>query len=241
MSDNAYKLGRAMVWSNTAGLYMRSFRSGAAAGEAAPRESVAANGFGHRPHESPELNLDHLYRMTDSTGIFQHASFTAPNHSEGYCTDDNARALILAVLLGQLEEAPKRVRALATTYAAFLDLRLQSKNGAFPQFPQYRTAVGSMSGDPKILMAGRSGRWAPRWGARRIGVRRRMAEQLFAQALPAVLDFTSPRAWAFSLIGIHEYLRRMKGDRLAFDVREELTARLVAIFDKVAGARLDLV
>jgi len=61
-----------------------------------------------------------------------------------------------------------------------------------------------------------------------------MAERLFAQALPSVMDFTSPRAWAFSLIGIHEYLRRMKGDRLAFDVREELTGRLVAIFDKVA-------
>jgi len=61
-----------------------------------------------------------------------------------------------------------------------------------------------------------------------------MAEQLFARALPAVIDFTSPRAWAFTLIGIHEYLRRIKGDQLAFDVREELTARLVAIFDKVA-------
>jgi hypothetical protein len=64
-----------------------------------------------------------------------------------------------------------------------------------------------------------------------------MAKQLFAQALPAVTDFTSPRAWAFSLIGIHEYLRQMKGDRrarLAHDVREELTKRLVAIFDKVA-------
>ena len=82
------------------------------------------------------MNLDHLYRMTDSTGIFQHANFTAPNLSEGYCTDDNARALILAVLLGQLEEAPQRVRALATTYAAFLDDAFDSKNGAFPQFPE---------------------------------------------------------------------------------------------------------
>jgi len=61
-----------------------------------------------------------------------------------------------------------------------------------------------------------------------------MAEPLFAQALPAVTEFTSPRAWAFSLIGIHEYLRPLNGDRLANDVREELTKRLVAIFDKVA-------
>jgi hypothetical protein len=61
-----------------------------------------------------------------------------------------------------------------------------------------------------------------------------MAEQLFREALPAVLEFTSPRAWAFSLIGIHEYLRRKRGDRLAVDVREELTGRLMAMFDSVA-------
>ncbi len=134
MSDRAYKLGRAMVWSNTAGLYMGSFEAAHRQGTAAPDESVAANGFGHRPHESPELNLDHLYHMTDSTGIFQHANFTAPNHSEGYCTDDNARALILAVLLGQLEEAPKRVRALATTYAAFLDYAFNPKTARFHNF-----------------------------------------------------------------------------------------------------------
>lgn len=62
-----------------------------------------------------------------------------------------------------------------------------------------------------------------------------MAQQLFAEALPAILEFTSPRAWAFSLIGIHEYLRRLRGNRLAMDLREVLTGRLVAIFDKVAG------
>jgi hypothetical protein len=55
-----------------------------------------------RPHESPELNLNHLRHRTDSTGIFQRASFTAPNLAEGYCTDNNARALVPAVLLGQL-------------------------------------------------------------------------------------------------------------------------------------------
>ena len=58
--------------------------------------------------------------MTDSTGLFQHAMFTVPNFSEGYCTDDNARAFILAVLLDEMEEEPERVRTLATTYAAFL-------------------------------------------------------------------------------------------------------------------------
>jgi glycosyltransferase involved in cell wall biosynthesis len=66
MSKNAYKLGRTMVWRRTAGLYMGSFEAARQQGAPAPRESVAASGFGHRPLESPELNLGHLYHMTDS-------------------------------------------------------------------------------------------------------------------------------------------------------------------------------
>ena len=69
--------------------------------------------------------------MTDSTGIFQHAIFTVPNFSEGYCTDDNARAFILAVLLDELEEEPERVRTLATTYAAFLHHAFDPKTKRF--------------------------------------------------------------------------------------------------------------
>jgi glycosyltransferase involved in cell wall biosynthesis len=233
MSDNAYKLGRTMVWSNTAGRYMRSFKLARRQGAAAPRESVAAGEFGHRPHESPELNLDHLYHMTDSTGIFQHANFTAPNRSEGYCTDDNARALILAVLLGQLDEAPKRVRALATTYAAFLDYAFDPKTTRFHNFLnidcRWLDEQGSEDCHARAIWAlGTAVGRSPHWSSQM------RAEQLFTQALPAVTEFTSPRAWAFSLIGIHEYLHRLKGDRMAGDVREELTGRLVAIFDKVA-------
>ena len=199
---------------------MRSFEVARQQGTAAPRKSVAASGFVHRPHESPELNLDHLYRMTDSTGIFQHASFTAPNLSEGYCTDDNARALILAVLLGQLEEAPKRVRALATTYAAFLNYAFDPKKTRFHNFlsidRRWLDEQGSEDSHGRAIWAlGTAVGRSPHWSSQR------MAERLFAQALPAVTDFTSPRAWAFSLIGIHEYLRQTKGDGLAKDVRED--------------------
>jgi len=234
MSENAYKLGRAMVWSNTAGLYMRSFELARRQAAAAPRESVAAGVAGRRPFESPELNLDHLYHMTDSTGIFQHASLTAPNRSEGYCTDDNARALILAVLLGQLEEAPKRVRALATTYAAFLDFAFDPKTTRFHNFlgvdRLWLDQQGSEDCQGRAIWAlGTAVGRSPHWSSQM------MAERLFTRALPAVTGFTSPRAWAFSLIGIHEYLRRVKGDRAAQDVRQELTGRLVAIFDQVAG------
>ena len=233
MSSNAYKLGRKMVWSHTAGLYMASFEGAGRQATPVPREPVAASVFGHRPHESPELNLEHLYRMSDSTGIFQHASFTEPNLREGYCTDDNARALILALLLGQMEETPRRVRTLATTYAAFLSYAFDPKTKRFHNFlgidRRWLDEQGSEDAHGRAIWAlgtavGRSRDWSLLM----------MAEQLFAQALPAVTDFTSPRAWAFSLIGIHECRRRLNGNRLAKDVGQELTGRLMTIFDKVA-------
>jgi glycosyltransferase involved in cell wall biosynthesis len=233
MSDHAYSLGRTMVWSNTAGLYMRSFAAARRQVVVAPRKAVAAGRFSPRPYESPELNLDHLYHMTDSTGILQHASYTAPNLAEGYCTDDNARALILAVLLGQLEETPKRIRALATTYAGFLERAFNRQAGRFHNFlsidHHWLDEQGSEDSQGRAIWAlgtaiGRS----PHWSAQS------MAERLFGQALPVVTSFTSPRAWAFSLIGIRECLSRWNGDRVVRDVREELTKRLVGLFDGVA-------
>jgi glycosyltransferase involved in cell wall biosynthesis len=230
MSVRAYQLGRAMIWSNTAELYMGSFEAARQQGMAASLEFKAARVFDRRP---PELNLDHLYHMSDSTGIFQHANFTAPNYSEGYCTDDNARALILAMLLGQLEETPEHVRALATTYAAFLDSAFNPKTLRFRNFlsigRHWLDEQGSEDCHGRAIWAlGTVVDRSPDWNSQT------KAKRLFAQALPVATDFTSPRAWAFSLIGIHEYLRRMMGERVAIDVGEELTRRLMTIFDKVA-------
>ncbi len=232
MSDNAYRLGRKMVWSHTAGQYMEAFEA-ARRQAAAPREFVAVNGFGHRPPASPELNLDHLYRMTDSTGIFQHASFSAPNLAEGYCTDDNARALILALFLGQLEDAPQRLRAAAKTYAGFLSDAFDPKTSRFHNFlgadRRWLDERGSEDSHGRAIWA-----LGTAVGRSALPGLQTMSANLFAQALPAVWQFTSPRAWAFSLIGIHEYLRQVKSDRQARHIRRELTQRLVTIFDKVA-------
>lgn len=217
MSDRAYKLGREMVWSNTAELYMESFQAAQQQGAAAPRTSVAVNGFGHRPLESRELKPDHLYYMTDSTGA-----------------GDNPRALILTVQFGRLEEAPKRVRALATTYAAFLDYAFNPQTGRL-QNPlridrQWLDEQGSGDCHGRVIWA-----LGAAVGRSPHGSSLTKAERNFAQALPGVLAFTAPRAWAFSLIGIHEYLRQRKGDRQAINVRRELTGRWMTIFDKIAG------
>src|SRR5712671_5792498 len=104
MRKNAYKLGREMVWSNVARIYMGSFESARLEGAVRSRKFFATKTLDQQPRELPAMKLDHLARMTDSTGLFQHALFTVPNFSEGYCTDDNARAFILAVLLDELGE-----------------------------------------------------------------------------------------------------------------------------------------
>jgi glycosyltransferase involved in cell wall biosynthesis len=230
---SAYKLGREMVWSNVARLYMRSFERARLQGAVLSRKSFATKTLDQQPPDLPEIKLDHLSRMTDSTGLFQHAIFTVPNFSEGYCTDDNARAFILTVLLDELEEQPERVRTLATTYAAFLNHAFDPKAKRFHNHlsfdRRWLDERGSEDSHARAL-------WALGLGVGRSPHRsfQIMAGQLFAQALPAVAEFGSPRAWAFSLMGIHEYLRRLSGDSLVNQTREVLVARLMELFDRAA-------
>ena len=230
---NAYKLGREMVWSNTARRYMRSFEVARLQGAVLSRKSFATKTLDQQPPDLPELKLDHVSRMTDSTGMFQHAILTVPNFSEGYCTDDNARAFVLAVLLDELEEQPARVRTLATTYGAFLNHAFEPETKRFHNHLSFDRhwldEQGSEDSHARAI-------WALGVGVGRSPHRsfQIMAGQLFAQALPAVAEFTSPRAWAFSLIGIHEYLQRLGGDSLVNQTREVLTTRLMNLFDRAA-------
>lgn len=230
MRKNAYKIGREMVWGNVAQLYMRSFELARLEGAAMSRKSLATKTLDQRPRELPDLKLDHLWEMTDSTGVFQHAVFSVPNFSEGYCTDDNARAFILAVLLGQLGEDLERGRAVATTCGAFLHHAFDTNTKRFHNFMSFDR--GWLDEEGSEDCHGRA-LWALGIGVGRSPFRgfQMMAGQLFALALPALTEFTSPRAWAFGLIGIHEYLRRLSGDSLVSQTRESLTSRLMKLFE----------
>ncbi len=230
---NAYRLGREMVWSNVALQYMQTFESSRREGAARSKKSLATKTLDQKPRELPELKLSHLSRMTDSTGIFQHAIFSVPNFSEGYCTDDNARAFILAVLLSELGEDPEHVRTLATTYAAFLHHAFDLKTNRFHNHLSFERRwldeQGSEDSHARSL-------WALGVGVGRSPYRsfQIMAGQLFALALPPITEFTSPRAWAFGLIGIHQYLRRLGGDSMVKQTGEALTAKLMDLFERTA-------
>ncbi len=230
---NAYKLGRDMIWSQVALEYMQTFELSRVEGAARSRKSLSSKTLDQKPRELPEMKLNHLFRMTDSTGVFQHAHFSVPNFSEGYCTDDNARAFILAVLLNELGEDAEQIRTLATTYAAFLyhafDTKIQRFHNHLSFDRRWLDEQGSEDSQARAV-------WSLGVGVGRSPYRsfQVMAGQLFASALPSLMEFTSPRAWAFGVIGIHEYLRRLSGDSMVKQTGEVLTSRLVELLDQTA-------
>ena len=233
MRKNAYKLGRNMVWSRVAQLYGKSFEQARHDHSFVGRKSSPIKTLDEQPGQLPELKLDHLFRMSDSTGIFQHASFTVPNFAEGYCTDDNARALVLALMLQKLGQGSPRLVAQAAAYAAFLNHAFDRQRGRFRNFMSFDRHwledVGSEDCQGHALWA--LGLCVAQAGH---GSFQMLAAELFEQALPVAAGFTSPRAWAFTLIGIDEYLRRLSGDRRANQIRESLTAKLMQRFADAA-------
>ncbi len=227
MRKNAYLLGRDMVWSRVAQLYMKSFDQAGRDHSFVGRKSSPIKTLDEQPGQLPALKLDHLYRMSDSTGIFQHASFTVPNFAEGYCTDDNARALLLALMLQQAGNNSQRLNERAATYAAFLNHAFDRTSRRFRNFMSFDRCWLEDRPVPRIATARRCGRWGCAWGMRAMAVFKCLRRSCSNRPCPLPPTFTSPRAWAFTLIGIDEYLRRLSGDRRANQIRDQLTAKLL--------------
>jgi glycosyltransferase involved in cell wall biosynthesis len=229
MRKRAYSYAREMVWERVAQGYMASFGQARSDRMREPRVMFADETPAKSLDKLPALKLDHVHRLTDDTGMLQHATFAVPNYAEGYTTDDNARALVLTILLEQLgQREPLGTDNLASRYLAFLGHALNPANGRFRNFLSYARiwseAQGSEDCHGRALWAlgtvlGRSQNQALR-GA---------AGHLFESALPAVVAFTSPRAWAFALLGIQEYLNCFPGDREAQKMSAVLATRLVEI------------
>ena len=233
MRKNAYQLGRDMVWGNVARSYMRVFEKARNERAGLTRKLFTVKTLDKQLTGLPEMKLDHLYRMTDSTGIFQHAIVAVPNFCTGYCTDDNARALTLTVLLGELGTDSSRLLDAATTYAAFIQYAFD------PKLKRFRNFMGfNRSWEDETISEDCCGRALAALGtcvgrSKNSGFQV-LAGQVFAQALSPATGFSSPRAWALALTGAHEYLRRFNGDRQVSQVRDALTDLLMGLYNRTA-------
>jgi glycosyltransferase involved in cell wall biosynthesis len=235
MRKRAYLYGRAMVWREVARAYLASLERARTNRQRRPRAAFSARTLDKAAAELPVLRLDHLRRITDDTGVLQHAVFTVPDYKEGYATDDNARALIFAVMLEQLSlDAPETAFDLASRYLGFLWHAFDSNRGRFRALLSYeRTWSEGTSEDSH----GRA-LWAlgTVLGRSKIPGLRGIAGRAFDLGLPAVTGFTSPRAWAFALLGIQEYLTWFSGDRAAQNTRAVLVERLVQLYHSQRSA-----
>ena len=183
------------------------------------------------------MNTAHLSTMTDDTGMLQHAIFSVPNTREGYTTDDNARALIVSTHLE--ETASPELKAaqvgLSRRYLSFLWLAFNSDTGRFRNFLAYDRKwleeVGSEDSHGRAI-----------WGLGNVLGRsqdaglRGAAGRLLQATVPAVLTFSSPRAWAFSVLGVQAYLDWFPGDRAMQGVRNTLANRLLDIYERSHSA-----
>ncbi|HEY2405740.1 MAG TPA: glycosyltransferase, partial [Polyangiaceae bacterium] len=229
MRERAYLAGREMIWSRVAEQYLKTFERARRSRVERPLKAVPRANDTTITH-LPELRLDHLQRLTDSVGLFQHAHFTLPNYAEGYCLDDNARALLFTVTCDLASRANELAR-LETIYASFIDHAFNDDSGRFRNFMSFERRWleerGSDDSHGRALWA--LGTCSQRSSRPEL---RGWSSALFLRALGAS-ETDSPRAWAFSLLGIDCYLTRLPGDRRAARLRAALAARLLDLYQRV--------
>jgi len=169
MRIRAYRASRSMVWARVAERYSEIFAESLRPSRAKVGRRVStADAL-----RLPMIRLDHLFAMCDDTGLFQHALHSIPDRAHGYCVDDNARALILAVDLAQAG-VPVAANALGDVFAAFLQHAWNPALGRFRNFlgfdRQWREEAGG-----RFVRASAAGggflRVAARLGLRAFGYR----------------------------------------------------------------------
>jgi glycosyltransferase involved in cell wall biosynthesis len=232
MRKRAYLYSRGTTWEKTARKYMASFQRARFERSLRPK-FVQHNDFATALADLlPALNTRQLLNMTDDTGILQHAIFSVPNTHEGYTTDDNARALIVSILIDESHEYVDRRKDtnLSNRYLAFLWLAFNADTGRFRNFLSYNRKwleeTGSEDSHGRSLWS-----LGNVLGHSKNAGLRGAAGRLFEAAVPASLTFTSPRAWAHSIMGLQAYLDWFPGDRAIQGIRNTLANRLLDIYE----------
>jgi glycosyltransferase involved in cell wall biosynthesis len=226
--------GRDMGWPNVARRYLQSFEEARVEHTLRRSSAFQAQTLSRRPADLPDVNLDHMRIMTDDTGILQHATFNVPRYADGYCLDDNARALLLTGLLEDAgTEDAKLVRELRSRYLGFVSCAFNPDTGRFRNFMSYTRRwtedCGSEDSHARSL-----------WALGTVVARssdcgsKSLARQLFQSALNVVPGFSSPRAWAYALLGIGEYLRVFSGDEHTEGIMKLLSERLLGLYRRTS-------
>ena len=225
----AYAASRSMTWAQTAKRYLAAFETAheQTRPEFAPslRPVISAT----KAAIIQPMRIGHFLSLCDNTGMLQHAVHSVADRAHGYCVDDNARALLFSSALANSGEAQLLSEIDTTRFAAFIQHAWNPDTRRFRNFMSYERRwleeAGSEDSHGRTL-------WALAECARTDTdpSRRRWAAALFKTALPVVETFSSPRAWAFALLGLDAYCILEVGDLVAIGLRKLLADRLMTLF-----------
>lgn len=237
MRKRVYASGRSMTWPRIAQQYLRMLegvlqnhrpRPIARSATIVPSATLALYRDGQA---LPAVQASHFISLCDDTGLLQHALYSVPDRSHGYCTDDNARALMVAGHLSETAEHPLS-DSLTTRFAAFIQHAWNGDAKRFRNFLSFDRRwledVGSQDSHGRALWA--LGECAHRCRSQSL---RRWAKSLFVAALPTVEEFDSPRAWSFALLGLDAFCAAVPEDSYAHSLRILLADRLMALMSAV--------
>ncbi|HEY1983492.1 MAG TPA: glycosyltransferase family 4 protein [Xanthobacteraceae bacterium] len=227
MRKLAYAASRSMTWVQTAKHYLTVLDTESSNTGPGIVPPIDAAGSMRNGLVIPDIRIGHFLALCDSTGILQHAVHSVPDRSHGYCADDNSRALLLSSMLANFGET-QLSGSVTARFAAFVQHAWNPDTRRFRNFMSYDRRwleqQGSEDSHGRTL-------WALAECARTDvdPSRRKWAEALFKMALPVVEDFSSPRAWAFSLLALDAYCKLVGGDVLGSRLRGLLADRMMSL------------
>lgn len=220
LRKKAHRYGQKTIWPEIGARYLNVIADAA-------RATVTVEGLEESvitPLALPKIRLDHVLRLTDGAGMLQHAVYGVPNYKEGYCLDDNARALLLTVMMHRQTKSPRALE-LMPVYLSFIHY-MQNEDGSFRNFltysRQFTEEKGSEDSFGRTIWAlGYLLRFPPK------DAYRQLARDMFFKAFPHFETLNSPRAIAYTITGICHYLHRSPNDRDVKNVLKQLTQRLL--------------
>ncbi len=177
----------------------------------------------------PPFSLAHVKRLTDSTGIIQHAKFGIPNLKEGYCLDDNARALLMVLMAYNQKKDPLALELLPI-YLSYIHY-MQNPDGTFRNFlsfkREYLDQVGSEDSFGRAV-------WALGYllGNSPNDAYYQAGRMIFFEAMPNFEKLQSIRGMANTIVGICYYLRTNKSDDSMTEILSKLTKRIINQYQK---------
>lgn len=219
LRDNARAFGENITWPKVGEIYGRLFRE--VTRHAAVRPEKRDPAFDRSI--LPPLRLDHVLRLTDRTGILQHATYGIPNYHEGYCLDDNARALLMA-LMAYRRTKNETALQLIPTYLAYV-YYAQNPDGTFRNFMRYDRhfldEVGSEDAFGRAIWAiGYALAHAPKDAYFQV------AREIFFKAVPHFCQLQSIRSIANTVLGLYHYLKANPTDDSIMEHTHQLARRL---------------